>query len=72
MRFLGCLWEALGISFGTLLGSIWSSGRVLEALRGHGGGLLGPFGRLSISTSLLDPKNYQKLSFFGAADVVKT
>ena len=72
MRFLGSLWEALGTSFGTLFGSICSSGPVLEALGEHFGGILGPFGRLSVSTSLLDPKTHQKLSFFGVADVVKT
>ena len=72
MRFLGCLWEALGTSFGTLLGSIWSSGPVLEALRGHVGGILGPFGRLSVSTSFSDPKNCPKFTFFGVADAAKT
>ena len=72
MRFQGSLWEARGTSFGILLGSIWSSGPVLEALGEHFGGILGPFGRLSVSTSFLDPKNYQKLSFFGVADVAKT
>ena len=72
MRFLGSLWEALGTSFGTLLRQIWSSGPVLEALGEHFGGILGPFGRLSISASFLDPKNYKKLSFSGVADVVKT
>ena len=70
--FLGSLWEALGTSFGTLLGSIWCSGPVLEALRGHLGGILDPFGRLSVSTSFVDPKNYQNMLFFDMADVVKT
>ena len=61
MRFLGSLWEALGSPFGTLLGSILGSGPVLEAFGGHVGGILDPFGRLSVSTSFLDPQTDPKL-----------
>ena len=69
---LGTFWEPLGTPFGALLRPILGSGPVLEALGRHVGGVFGPFGRLSVSTSFLDTKNYQKLSFFGVADVVKT
>ena len=61
MRFLGSLWEALGSPFGTLLGSILGSGPVLEAFGEHVGGILVPFGRLSVSTSFLDLQNDPKL-----------
>ena len=57
MPFLGSLWEALGSPFGTLLGSILGSGHFLEAFGGYIGGILDPFGRLSVSTSFLDPQN---------------
>ena len=71
-RFWGRFGSPLGTSFGSLLRPILGSGPVLEALGRHVGGIFGPFGRLSVSTSFLDPKNYQKLSFVGVADVVKT
>ena len=61
MRFLGSFWEALGSPFGTLLRPILGSGPVLEAFGGHVGGILVPFGRLSVSTSFLDPQNDPKL-----------
>ena len=61
MPFLGSFWEALGSPFGTLFGSILGSGPVLEAFGGPVGGILVPFGRLSVSTSFLDPQNDQKL-----------
>ena len=69
---LGTFWEPLGTPFGALLRPILGSGPVLEAFGGHVGGILGPFGRLSISTSFSNPNNYPKLSFFGVADVSKT
>ncbi len=71
MRFGGRFGSPPGTPFGTLLGTILGSGRVLEALGSHFGGIFGPFGRLSVSTSFLDPKNDQKLTFFGMPDVVK-
>ena len=71
-RVWGRFGNPLGIPFGALLRPILGSRSVLEAFGGHVGGTFGPFGRLSVSTSFLDPKNYQKLSFFGVADVVKT
>ena len=61
MSFLGSFWEALGSPFGTLLRPILGSGPVLEAFGGHVGGILVPFGRLSVSTSFLDLQNDQKL-----------
>ena len=61
MPFLVSFWEALGSPFGTLLGSILGFGPVLEALGGHVGGILVPFGRLSVSTSFLDLQNDPKL-----------
>ena len=71
MPFLGSFWEALGSPFGTLLGSILGSGPALEAFGGHVGDILVPFGRLSVSTSFLDPQNDPKLRFFGVADVAE-
>ena len=71
MRFWGSLWEALGTPFGTLLRPFWSSRPILEALGGRVGGILDPFGHLSVSTSFLDPQNNQKLSFVGVADVAE-
>ena len=61
MSFLGSFWEALGSPFGTLLGSSLGAGPLLEAFGGHVGGILGPFGRLSVSTSFLDLQNDPKL-----------
>ena len=63
--------ELLGTSFGILLGSILGSGPVLEALGEHFGGMCGPFGRLSVSTSFWDLKNDQKLTFVRVADVAE-
>ena len=71
MRFLGSFWEALGSPFGTLLGLILGSGPVLEVFGEHVGGILVPFGRLSVSTSFLDLKIDQKLSFYGLVDVAQ-
>ena len=61
MPFLGSFWEALGNPFCTLLRPILGSGPVLEAFGGHVGGILVPFGRLSVSTSFLDLQNDPKL-----------
>ena len=61
MSFLGSFWEALGSPFRTLFGSILGSGPVLEAFGGHVGGILVPFGRLSVSTSFLDLEDDYKL-----------
>ena len=72
MRFWGRFGSPLGTSFGSLSRPILGSGPVLEALGRHVGGVFGPFGRLSVSTPFLEPKNDQKLSFFGVVDVVKT
>ena len=71
MPFLGSFWEALGSPFGTLLAPILGSGPVLEAFGGHVGGILVPFGRLSVSTTFLDLQNDPKLLFFGVADVAE-
>ena len=67
----GSFWGPPGTPFGTLLGPILGSGPVLEAFGGHVGGILVPFGRLSVSTSFLDLQNDPKLSFFGVADVAE-
>ena len=53
----GTFWERLGKPFSTQLRPILGSGPVLEAFGGHVGGILVPFGRLSVSTSFLDPQN---------------
>ena len=45
---LGTFWEHLGTPFGALLRLILVSGPVLDAFWGHVGGILGPFGRLSV------------------------
>ena len=71
MRFWGSFLEPLGTPFGTLLGTCLGSGPVLEALGRHFGGIFGPFGRLSVSTSFWDLKNDQKLTFFRVADVAE-
>ena len=69
---LGSFWEPPWDPIWQPVATILGSGPVLEALGRHVGGILGPFGRLSVSTSFLEPKNDQKLSFFGVVDVVKT
>ena len=64
---LGAPWDPFWHHFGTVFGS----GPALDTLGGHFGCIFGPFGSLSVSTSFLDLKNDQKLSFFGLADVAQ-
>ena len=51
------IWDSLGPPFGTLLGSFFGSGPPLEALGVHFGSIFALCGRLSVSMSILDPKN---------------
>ena len=53
----GSFWDSLGPPFGTLLGSFFGSGPPLEALGVHFGSIVALCGRLSVSMSILDPKN---------------
>ena len=66
----GSFWDSLGPPFGTLLGAFFGSGPPLEALGVHFSSIFDLCGRLSVSMSILDPKNSLKMSISGVADVL--